>query len=124
MNVIQPYQSLTQLFRRSERQFNPPIIPFKLWRLRMFKEMEPSHKGTFAASEAIEAMRKRQPRVVGCSERHPGFEHDWRQHDFVSVEADLKKASTLRPDFLFVSVYDLDDTMRDIYPPQTYLLDV
>jgi len=70
----QPYQSLTQLFRRSERQFNPPIIPFKLWRLRMFKEMEPSHKGTFAASEAIEAieaMRKKAAKGGGMLREAP-----------------------------------------------------
>lgn len=52
----------------------------------------------------------------------PGFEHAWRQHDFVSIQAELKKANALRPDFLSISVYDLDGTMRDIYPPQPSLL--
>ena len=54
---------------------------------------------------------------------HPEFEHAWTQRDFVSVEVDLQAASTLRPDFLFVSVFDLDGTMRGIYPPQPTLLD-
>ena len=34
----------------------------------------------------------------------------------------MKEASRLRPDFEFVSLYDLDGTMRAIYPPQSLLL--
>jgi PAS domain S-box-containing protein len=53
---------------------------------------------------------------------HPAFEKAWETKDFNSVEADLQRARSLRPDFLFVSVYDLDGTMRGIYPPQPDVL--
>lgn len=50
------------------------------------------------------------------------FRTAWAQRDLNSVEWDLQQASSLRPDFAFVSVYDLDGTMRGIYPPQPALL--
>jgi PAS domain S-box-containing protein len=53
---------------------------------------------------------------------HPTFEEAWAGKNFNSVETDLKRARSLRPDFLFVSAYDLDGTMRGIYPPQPDLL--
>jgi len=34
----------------------------------------------------------------------------WKKRDLEGVERDLKQASSLRPDFVFVSLYDLDDT--------------
>jgi PAS domain S-box-containing protein len=42
----------------------------------------------------------------------------WEKRDLEGVERDLKQASSLRQDFLFVSLYDLDGTMRAVYPPQ------
>ena len=50
------------------------------------------------------------------------FREAWAQRDLDSVGWDLRQASGLRPDFAFVSVYDLDGTMRGIYPPQPALL--
>jgi len=50
------------------------------------------------------------------------FREAWAQRDLNSVGWDLRQASDLRPDFAFVSVYDLDGTMRGIYPPQPALL--
>ena len=38
------------------------------------------------------------------------------------VAWNLEQANRLRPDFAFVSVYELDGTMRGIYPPQPALL--
>jgi PAS domain S-box-containing protein len=46
----------------------------------------------------------------------------WAEKDLNSVAWDLRQASTLRPDFAFVSVYDLDGTRRGIYPPSPDLL--
>ncbi len=46
----------------------------------------------------------------------------WKKRDLEGVEGDLKQASSLRPDFAFVSVYDLDGTMRAVYPPQSAVL--
>jgi hypothetical protein len=40
-----------------------------------------------------------------------------KKRDLRGVEWDLKQASSLRPDFAFVCVYDLDGTMRAVYPP-------
>ena len=51
-----------------------------------------------------------------------GFRTAWAHRDLNSVEWDLRQASSLRPDFAFVSVYDLDGTMRGIYPPQPALI--
>jgi hypothetical protein len=45
-----------------------------------------------------------------------------KKRDLRGVEWDLKQASSLRPDFAFVSVYDLDGTMRAVYPPQPSVL--
>jgi PAS domain S-box-containing protein len=46
----------------------------------------------------------------------------WKKRDLNGVEWDLKQASSLRPDFAFVSLYDLDGTMRAVYPPQPTVL--
>src|SRR5216683_3501245 len=50
------------------------------------------------------------------------FLQAWKERDFNGVGWDLKQASGLRPDFAFVSVYDLDGTMRAVYPPQPTVL--
>ncbi|HTU41260.1 MAG TPA: response regulator [Candidatus Aquilonibacter sp.] len=50
------------------------------------------------------------------------FRHAWQSRDFTQIDKDLKQASSLQPDFYFVSVYDLDGTMRAIYPPEPSLL--
>ncbi len=47
----------------------------------------------------------------------PIFRQAWRKNNLNLVEGHLEQASHLRPDFQFVSVYDLDGTMRAIYPP-------
>src|SRR5579859_521222 len=46
------------------------------------------------------------------------FLQAWNDRDFKGVEWDLQQASSLRPDFAFVSAYDLDGTMRAVYPAQ------
>src|SRR2546430_611168 len=42
------------------------------------------------------------------------FLQAWKAHDLEGAEWDLKQASSLRPDFAFVSAYDLDGTMRAV----------
>src|SRR6476661_3574976 len=46
------------------------------------------------------------------------FRHAWMEHNLDEVGQHLEQAIALRPDFLFFSVYDLDGTMRAIYPSQ------
>lgn len=46
----------------------------------------------------------------------------WKSHDLYFVAQQLQMASVLRPDFAFLSIFDLDGTMRAIYPPQPNLL--
>jgi PAS domain S-box-containing protein len=46
------------------------------------------------------------------------FLQAWKERDLDGVGWDLKQAAGLRPDFAFVSLYDLDGTMRAVYPPQ------
>jgi PAS domain S-box-containing protein len=48
----------------------------------------------------------------------PIFLRAWRRRNLDGVEWDLKEASSLRPDLAFVSAYDLDGTMRAVYPNQ------
>jgi PAS domain S-box-containing protein len=52
---------------------------------------------------------------IGTGEK---FIQAWKEKDLDGVESDLKQASNLRPDFAFVSAYDLDGTMRAVFPPQ------
>jgi sensor histidine kinase regulating citrate/malate metabolism len=53
---------------------------------------------------------------------HPSFRQAWAKRDLKILEWNLSQSHSLRPDFAFVSVYELDGTMRAIYPPQTTLL--
>src|SRR5258708_23079983 len=46
----------------------------------------------------------------------------WEVRDLNEVEFNLKQASRLRPDFAFVSAYELDGTMRAVYPPEPAVL--
>jgi len=52
----------------------------------------------------------------------PTFREAWKQRDLGLVGSQLQEASGLRPDFNFLSVFELDGTMRSIYPPQSALL--
>jgi PAS domain S-box-containing protein len=46
------------------------------------------------------------------------FRQAWMEHNLDEIGRHLEQAIALRPDFLFFSVYDLDGTMRAIYPAQ------
>src|SRR5579862_840351 len=46
----------------------------------------------------------------------------WAAGDLDVVKWHLEKAKGLRPDFSYVSAYDLNGTMRAIYPPQPALV--
>jgi len=48
--------------------------------------------------------------------------HAWTEGNLDLVEWHLRSAKSLRPDFSFVGLYDLDGRMRVIYPPQSALL--
>lgn len=48
--------------------------------------------------------------------------HAWTAGNLDLVEWHLRSAKSLRPDFSFVGLYDLDGRMRVIYPPQPALL--
>jgi PAS domain S-box-containing protein len=50
------------------------------------------------------------------------FRRAWEKRDFESLGSQLQQTSRLRPDFDFISIYDLDGTLRGIYPPQPGLL--
>ena len=52
----------------------------------------------------------------------PTFRRAWEQKDVRLVASQLQEASALRPDFAFISVFEVDGTMRGIYPPQSSLL--
>lgn len=75
------------------------------------------------ASSLIEDDFRQSTSFLESIADHAGFERAWESRDFKSVDIDLRKASSLRPDFLFVSVYDLDGTMRSIYPSEPGLVD-
>lgn len=50
------------------------------------------------------------------------FSEAWTEGNLDLVLWHLRSAKSLRPDFSFVSLYDLDGRMRAIYPPQPELL--
>jgi PAS domain S-box-containing protein len=50
------------------------------------------------------------------------FHQAWADRNLDVIEWHLKNAKSLRPDLSFVSVYDLDGTMRAIYPAQQELI--
>src|SRR5947209_2360690 len=52
----------------------------------------------------------------------PSFRHAWEKKDLNLIQSHLQQASTMRPDFAFVSAYDLRGTMRGIYPYQSDLI--
>jgi len=53
---------------------------------------------------------------------HRKFIQEWGERNRVGVQRELKQASILRPDFAFVSAFDLDGTMRAVYPPEPTVL--
>ncbi len=55
-----------------------------------------------------------------ATRRH--FLQAWKERDLDGVDWDLRQASSLRPDLAFVSVYDLDGTMRAVFPNQPAVL--
>jgi PAS domain S-box-containing protein len=50
------------------------------------------------------------------------FRRAWQNKDLVRIDKVLQETSSVRRDFYFISVYDLDGTMRGIYPEQPELL--
>jgi len=52
----------------------------------------------------------------------PALRTAWAKRDMTTIAEHLRQASSLRPDFAFVSIYELDGTMRGIYPPHSSLL--
>src|SRR5258708_16372312 len=50
------------------------------------------------------------------------FLQSWKERNLDEVGWHLKQASGLRPDFAFVSIYDLDGTMRGVYPSHPDML--
>ena len=46
----------------------------------------------------------------------------WTKNDLDLVKWHLQSAASLRPDFSFVSMYDIDGKMRAIYPPQPAMI--
>lgn len=45
------------------------------------------------------------------------FREAWEKRNGKEIRAQLAQAQSFRPDFMFFSVFDLDGTMRAIYPP-------
>ena len=52
----------------------------------------------------------------------PSLIQAWKKEDLDVVARQLKEANELRPDFAFVSIYEVDGTLRAIYPPQPNLV--
>src|ERR1700682_3284041 len=52
----------------------------------------------------------------------PAFRQSWTAGNLDEVTKHLEQAKGLRPDFMFLSVYDRDGTMRAIYPPDAAVL--
>ncbi|MGO9209380.1 MAG: response regulator [Terriglobales bacterium] len=52
----------------------------------------------------------------------PSLQNAWSRRDWKTVEHALEQAYGLRSDFRFVSIYDLDGTLRAIYPSDPNVL--
>jgi PAS domain S-box-containing protein len=52
----------------------------------------------------------------------PIFRQSWRKNNLNLITRELEQASDLRSDFEFISAYDLDGTMRAVYPPEPTVL--
>ncbi|MBI4444150.1 MAG: cache domain-containing protein, partial [Acidobacteria bacterium] len=50
------------------------------------------------------------------------FREQWKNRDLSAVTVHLEQAHELRPDFAFFSVFELDGTMRVIYPPDAAVM--
>ena len=74
------------------------------------------------SSELLEEDFRQSNSFLDSIATSSSFRHSWQVRDLTQINKDLQQASSLQPDFYFVSVYDLDGTMRAIYPPQPSLL--
>jgi PAS domain S-box-containing protein len=50
------------------------------------------------------------------------FRQSWKDHNQDLVQWHLQQAGSLRPDFAFISMYNLDGTMGAVYPPESTVL--
>ncbi|MGC1373752.1 MAG: PAS domain S-box protein [Candidatus Sulfotelmatobacter sp.] len=74
------------------------------------------------SSELLQAHFRQSTSFLESISTSRSFRDAWGVRDLTQIQKDLEQASSLQPDFYFVSVYDLDGTMRAIYPPQPSLL--
>jgi len=106
----------------------PPITIFAYSVGRLLKEQaqiqavtESSQISRVSAALLEEHFRESTSFLESIATRRT-FCQAWAQKDSSLITWHLQQASSLRPDFAFVSVYDLDGTMRGIYPPRADLL--
>jgi PAS domain S-box-containing protein len=74
------------------------------------------------SSELLEEHFRQSTSFLDSIATGNSFRHAWQSRDLTQINKKLELASSLQPDFYFVSVYDLDGTMRAIYPQQPSLL--
>ncbi|MFY9743776.1 MAG: PAS domain S-box protein [Candidatus Sulfotelmatobacter sp.] len=74
------------------------------------------------SSELLQAHFRQSTSFLESISTSRSFRRAWGVRDLTRIQGDLEQASSLQPDFYFVSVYDLDGTMRAIYPPEPSLL--
>jgi len=74
------------------------------------------------SADLVEAHFRQSATFLESIAERTSFRRALSNGDHKMVDRNLKQASAARPDFVFVSVYDLDGTLRAIYPPQPNLV--
>jgi PAS domain S-box-containing protein len=86
------------------------------------KVSEQSSKAAALVSRLVQERIEEDRVLVESIGGRPALLQALRQRNLAAVTDHLARAHSLRPDFAFLSVYDLDGTMRAMYPPDAKLL--
>ena len=86
------------------------------------KVSEQSSKAAALVSKLVQERIEEDKVLVESIGNQPALLQALQQGNLASVTDHLAGTHSLRPDFTFLSVYDLDGTMRAIYPPDAKVL--
>jgi PAS domain S-box-containing protein len=81
------------------------------------KALEQSSKVAALVSKLVQERIDEDQVLVESVASRPALLEAMQRRDLAAVTDHLAATESLRPDFTFLSVYDLDGTMRAIYPP-------
>ncbi|HVH85814.1 MAG TPA: response regulator [Terriglobales bacterium] len=86
------------------------------------KVSEQSSKAAALVSKLVQERIEEDKVLIESIGGRPALLQAMQQRNLAVVTDHLAQAHSLRPDFTFLSVYDLDGTMRALYPPDAKVL--